>query len=532
MGKFSAIFNKIFKSATPTDTIAKAVQKRRTPSLFVQDLAKVENANVQNALSEYLAGIANKTSRKATMQKAQVDDIIHKLDICDDMLIKTQAEELLAGVSGKSRKNAWYDISKAEHLLDSVNTAKGEYCALFSAKTPAGNTELFYKDFKKWAEEAKQKGNLKKFEKYQKRIEYGYSEPRKLFRINSRAEEYLSSQIMRNEEKYASLREYIEMYPNDKETATHLWKNYFVKSQNPKTQKILNEIYDKYGVRVCTNNETTIRDLIYLKEELEIYKKASNGEAKFPALFDIRKDYYIAANPDSAAYTNQISKIVIPNVSLEYASRHELAHMQEAFLKTNTVKVNKKDRQELLKAGIPEWHVDYFFKNEKESWAVFAEGDMSAYSNEFKQKMLSKNKKLPKWIVNLTPHYGYIANLKAAYPGVKNERMIDEINNILGYDALMRISQFNKQELEFAYKICKELPKDKKLSPQEFKTLLKRKVTQTKECRQNVIMEKRSKEIEDSFKEMRDAIEAQNKELEKAYEELSAELASIKSQYI
>lgn len=513
MGKISAIFTGIFKSATPAETIAKAVKKGCVPSLFAQDLAKVENANIQNALSEYLAGIANKTSIKATMQKAQVDDVIHKLDICDDLLIKTQAEELLAGISGKSSQKAWYDVSKAEHLLDSVNTAKGEYCTLFSAKTPIGNTNRSYKKFKRWAEEYKQKGNLEKYEKYQREIEETYSEPRKLFRINSRMGESMSSQIMRNEEKYVNLREYIELYPNDKETATHLWKNYFVKSQNPKTQKILNEIYDEYGVRVCTNNETHMRDLIYLKEELEIYKKASNGEVKFPALFDIREDYCLVVNSNSnaVAYTNSISKVVVLSAELDYASRHELAHMQETFLKRNAVKVNEKDRQELLNAGIPEWHVDYFFKNERESWAVFAEGDMSAYSNQFKQKMLDKNKKLPKWIVNLTPHSNITSRLKAAYPGVKNERMINEIQEKLGDKALEPIYCFNKKELEFAYKICKELPEGKKLSLLEFETLLKRKVSQTQKCRQNAIMEKHSRKIEDYFKEMREAIEARNK---------------------
>lgn len=515
MGKFSAIFTRIFKSATPADTIAKAVKKGRTPSLFAQDLAKIENENVQNALSEYLAGIANKTSRKATMQKVQLDDIIHKLDICNDMLIKTQAEELLAGISWKLNKIAGEDfskgreleramndylISKAEHLLDSVNTAKGEYCTLFSAKTPiGGSTNLFDKILKKWAKKHTKKGY---FEIQQRKLETPYSEPRKLFRINSRRKKSMSSQIMRNEEKYASLREYIEMYPNDKETATHLWKNYFVKSQNPKTQKILNEIYDEYGVRVCTNNETTMKDLIYLKEELEIYRKASNGEAKFPALFDIRKDYYLASNPNSYAYTNR-SKIVVPSLKLDYASRHELAHVQETFLKRKALKVNEKDKQELINAGIPDWLANYFFANEQESWAVFAQGDMSKYSNEFKQKMLSKDKRLPKWIVNLTPHSDNTSMLKAAYPGVKNERMIDEIYRVLGHDALIQISHLNKQELKFAYKICKELPEGKKLSFKEFKELLSKKVEQTQKCRQNAQTEKFSRKIEDSFKEIR-----------------------------
>ena len=65
-----------------------------------------------------------------------------------------------------------------------------------------------------------------------------------------------------------------------------------------------------------------------------------------------------------------------------------------------SIKKSEKVNQELKNAGFSTYHGQYFYKNYFESKAVFAEGDMSKYSEEFKKEML-KRYHLPEWILNL-----------------------------------------------------------------------------------------------------------------------------------
>lgn len=488
MVRVSKIFT-IFKSATPAERIAQAVERGRMPSVYAADLARVENSSVREALTEQLAKVANKTSSRGKMKQAQINEITWKLDVCDDAQIKTLAEELLIGTQGKSRMKSFRDLFKAEHLLDVVNTAKGNYCRRLSHREPIG--DIFINITLKRIQKFKRKGDAQKLEHELQSFEESFSEPRKISRIKERKGLDINDSDMINETQFASLREFIARYPQDKETATYLWKKYFVSTQEPKFQKIMNEIYDNYGVRVIANKDASLLDLIYLKNEFKIYKTASKGEAKFPALFDIRDDYYIIQNSNVGAYTNSSSKIVNPARYIRTTTpRHEMAHMQDNVLRRKKVEIDENDRQELLKAGISRGHSDYFFKNEQESWAVFAEGDMSKYSKEFKQKMINKRKGLPAWITSLTPNSHHCAHCKMRYPGAKNERMIDKIYEWFGDDFLSQAYFVDKQGLKLGYKICKKLPKDKPIDIEEFQTLLWKKIFHTDKCRQEALNKK------------------------------------------
>lgn len=487
MSRISTVFS-ILKPATPAERIAKAVRKGRMPSVYAEDLARVENPNVREALTEQLAKVANKTSPNGQMQQAQINEITWKLEVCDDAQIKTLAEELLIGTKGKLRIRSFLDLFKAEHLLDVVNTANGNYCRRLSHKRPVG--DFFIDTIRKKIQKFYRRKDAEKLEHELQAFEESFSEPRKISRIKARKGLDMKDLDMRNETQFASLREFIDLYPEDKETATYLWRKYFVSIQEPKFQKIMNEIYDNYGVRVVANKETSLLDLIYLKNEFKIYKTASKGEAKFPALFDIRDDYHIIQK-NVVAHTNSTSRIVNSASSIrDTTPRHEMAHMQDSVLERKKVKVNENDREELLNAGISRYHTDYFFKNEKESWAVFAEGDMSKYSEEFKQKMINKKKGLPAWITSLTPNSELCAYFKMKYPGAKNERMIDKIYEWFGDDFLSQVYIPDQQGLKFAYRICKKLPKDKPIDIEEFQKLLWKKIFHTDRCKQKAMLER------------------------------------------
>ena len=521
----------IFRQA-PAEKITRAVERGRMPSLFADDLAKVENAQVQEALTKYLSGFANKKTAQSQMEKAQADDIIHKLNLCDDPLVKSKAEEMLRGIKSKNHEEDWKTISKVEHLLDCVNTADKKYSTLYCAEHPIGYTHNFnaseMKHLQKRISKFTKDNNNKKLESLFQLIEEAYSEPRKLARIINRRGGALSPSDMRHEEKFASIREYIHLHPDDKETATYLWQNYFVKSQNPKLQKMLNEIYDEYGVRVCTTDLTTFDDLIYLKEELAIYKSVSKGEAKFPDLLDIRKDYYIMAHKNMGAYQYG-SQIVVPHEFIKTTClRHELAHMVENVLKPSKVRFNENDRQELVRAGVQERSY-YFFTNEQESWAVFAEGNMSSYSEAFKQKMITKRKGLPAWIVNLTPHSVETSRLKAMFSGPKNEKIIDKMQEVLGDEALASIT--TQAEFKCAQKICKEIPEGKKLTPEEFHKLLHQRMKQQGKCAKDAKYNKLAKRVLDSHQQLLDEFNKEQQKLEKQYKELEKMLRDLKNQF-
>lgn len=470
MGKLSAIF-RIFKSVSPTKQLAKAIEAGKVPSVFAEDLKLVENVKVRDALADQFVRVGNYGSRLSTVNNF-IDEIICKLNLCDDINVKTLSEKLLIGVKGESIDESMLALREVDILLDVVNTAKGKYCRLFDYENPFGLEKTHLNYLQKEIETYRAEGNFEKLEESMQRLESCYSEPRKKFSIDRRQGNWIYKSEMRNENKFSSLREFIESHPKDKETATYLWKKYFVKTQNTKIQQILNEIYDSYGVRVVTNDTTRFEHLYSLKREFEIYKQASNGKAKFPALFDIREDYLLMTKGDWAGYTNNVSKIVCPASQIQSTTpRHEIAHMQDNVCKREQVQVNDADKQELLNAGISKNHADYFFTNERESWAVFAQGDMSAYSEAFKQKMINLREGLPSWIVNLTPNDSYTtaSRLKIKYSGEKYERMINEIEKVLG-DEIPDYFENNKTEIKMLYKLCKKAQTGEKINIEEILT--------------------------------------------------------------
>lgn len=515
MRKIAELFS-IFKSLTPAQKVAKAVKNGSIPSIYAENLNRVENANVRETLTEALSQVRVNT-RRNQMRQSWLDELIWKLEVCDDTRIKALAEDLLSGTQGKSRITTFGNLFKAEHLLDVVNTATGKYCRLLSHRAPLGDVNAAEKV--KAVVKARKKGNADNLEKAIQELETGYSEPRKLFRIKNRKGEPISGSIMKNESQFDSLREYIVGYPQDKETATYLWRKYFVSTQEPRFQKVMNEIYDTYGVRVVTNEETSLVNLLYLKEEFKIWQAASEGKAHFPELYDIRETYTMASCFGTSGHTDHTRYIAnLPQEVCTTVPRHELAHMQEHVLKRRKVKPNEADRQELINAGISESNVDYFFFNERESWARFVEGNMEAYSEVFKQKMFSKSKNLPRWVTKLTHNSEAAAFYKGKFQGEKYERIIADIQEVIG-DVYFK----NKSELKLAHKICKRVPKGKKLSIEEFKEIYGYELKRMLQCRRDAKMRNVQQKIKNEFEKLRE-------ELDRQMADLDARLGAIRNQ--
>ena len=93
---------------------------------------------------------------------------------------------------------------------------------------------------------------------------------------------------------------------------------------------------------------------------------------------------------------------------VEFALRHELMHANDGKLLSNfpddvVYKDKTKYREEFVKIGIPEGHIDYAYTNPKEFIAVAAEGDIRKYSKSFIDLLIEFG--MPNWAVNLRYNY-------------------------------------------------------------------------------------------------------------------------------
>lgn len=499
--KLSKVFS-FFRKASASEKVLNAAQKGKMPSLYMQNLQSIENLAVRESLTDYVSLFAKKTSGKYQMMKAQVDDITYKLSQCEDSLIKSQVEELLISAGNKSRKDAFKLVSKAELLLDSVNSSTGKYSTLFNPKSPIGLFGSYNKVVRKKSqiEKALQKEDLTKVDKIKMEIEEDLSEPYKLSMYAKRHHIDLPENELSLEARFNNLKSYIELHPQDKDTATYLWRQYFLSHQDRATQNILNDIYNDFGVRVCFNQKPEKLELVCLKEHLSQFKKALGDKTKFPALFDINKDYYMFTN-NAGGYTNHCSKIVVPNDSIignfgkNYrfqTVRHEMAHMQDTKVlglirrirRIRKVKRSIIDIQELKNYGLTDDHARYFYKNKLEANAVFAELDMGKVSENLKYKMFHKIKGLPEEIVNLRDISRVKCALLTNFYNKQNNKIIEKLEETLGGEISPKVAKIileNPNYFKLIKNICKKQPKGIAMTENDFIKTFKNKINEYKE---------------------------------------------------
>lgn len=188
-------------------------------------------------------------------------------------------------------------------------------------------------------------------------------------------------------------------------------------------RNLLREINAKYKTKVfLPSGRVSKKGIERIKQELEIWEKASNGTANYPPTFDLlrAKKRYI---DDTSAFGKSVSSgccsssttkaIQINGYDMvEWALRHEMMHANDLKLLTKfpadwyeadgkTVKQDVKRRflPEFQRANKYRSSFDYAFNNPKEFIAVAAEGDMSKYSQWFIDQLIDFG--MPAWIVNL-----------------------------------------------------------------------------------------------------------------------------------
>jgi hypothetical protein len=198
-------------------------------------------------------------------------------------------------------------------------------------------------------------------------------------------------------------------------------------TQEEKT--ILRELNKKYRTKIfLPSGNVSKKGIERIKQELEIWEKASKGTANYPPTLDLlrAKKRYI---DDTSAYGKSASagcclssttKAIQLNGydNIEWAIRHEMMHANDLKLLNNfpanwyeadgkTVKqeIKQKFYPEFTRVNLGRNDFDYAFNNPKEFIAVAAEGNMSSYSQWFIDQLIEFG--MPEWVVNLKyiPNY-------------------------------------------------------------------------------------------------------------------------------
>jgi len=398
------------------------------------------------------------TSNRAKMFMAQLDDVHLKLKMCDDVQVKKVAQELMDGLSGAKNKRAQRAIvAHAEHLLDTVNTAQGKYCNLFTESVPLGPNKLS----KKISEYFLKKTNGKYQNPY-------HSAPRQV-KFLSYMDDYEEISNL------SSIKRYISMHPEDTKMTSYLYENYYLANLDDVTAKTLRQFDSEFGIKLFMDKSfngkpVSKHTLQYLYDELANFKQASDGTAKFEPLLDITK-YDVMLNRAHAEGISVSHKANALNLaqggkrvalcssdSVIKNGRHEHIHWfdqkpQSIKWFTRKSKISPAEIKEMQNAGVTNtW---YASTNSNEWKAVWGQGSMKAYSTATKQKMVKMG--LPEWITNLDDVYmakylkvsndkttlKHIQELEQAFNGkIPNElavQLLDNPNQIAGMNRLLKI---------------------------------------------------------------------------------------------
>lgn len=345
---------------------------------------------------------------------SRADVFVQKLEMCSDNEIRQNCLTALARCIGHNSEAARSTINMQEACLDAVNENNGKYCSLFDYRVYSNGIEPYTLE-KFLAKILNKLGYDKAAANLKNWCMEHFSEPRRLYHCAKQNNIEVPNFVY---DKLNALKSVKEI--GDEK----LWRRYFVEKQVESTQEILNRIYEKYGTKIYFSEPVTDKELMYINTELEMWQKVSGGKAIMPKVIDINtfNTKILVNKAGGMAHGDTIyakTAKIIPNYNhgeRYSAIRHEMTHIndlednvEESAIKYLlrrflSIKESEKVNKELENAGLGKQHGKYFYKNYFESKAVFAEGNMSKYSEEFKKEMV-KRYHLPEWILNLKDIY-------------------------------------------------------------------------------------------------------------------------------
>ncbi len=324
--------------------------------------------------------------RSSELQKAgiqRINEIIQKYKMCDDNIVVQEVKRHLLNISKDDSDINARILSLAEMLLDGVNTAEKKY-SLLSTYYPMSAVGY----------------TLEQDNEFKTRIkDCCLPEIRKIYDSTKKSNQFPTDY---NEEIYEncrldSIKDCITT-SNDDDINLHLWNKYFL--SNPivsKVKKELEEINQNYGVKIFFDNTpytiTFIEKAIdYIKDEFKLWTIAGNKVVKFPKVFDITKfvhSFMFDIRNVLGEAQRERARIRINGCdNIQSTIRHEMMHLNDKspHKENKTILIPENRRAEMRKNNITDSHINYAKTSEDEFKAVFAEGDMDVYSDEFKKR--------------------------------------------------------------------------------------------------------------------------------------------------
>lgn len=212
--------------------------------------------------------------------------------------------------------------------------------------------------------------------------------------------------------RFTPLKNYIQDNQGSKITNDVYKKNYSA-LQEKDIEVFLNKINDEFDTKVflCEDGSVSKQDCLNkIYKEFSEWKKAGGEKAIFPPVLDLtgttEKMVFEREAGHATYYADKSIKGQIrlkTGDNIDKRLRHEMTHLNikktpKGFEKP--ISNYTKFTQEFLNAGVEEFCAkEYAFKNQNEFAAVAAQGDMSKYSPELKQLLISMG--MPDWIFNL-----------------------------------------------------------------------------------------------------------------------------------
>lgn len=398
--------------------------------MVISSPTKLSHAELQNRVNQRIADITASNNKRIDgvqnrqlksiiandnlnpLVKSRLIDLDETLSLINDPKVKNFVEQKLAAFTYDGNYSM-KDLTELEMAVDAINQYNGNYTSIvknrgIDVETRSGS------DLRKFAGYLDGKGTS-----VDEILTSDAAIPEQ-FR-GSKNQATIKADLS-DEGKLEGIREFLKNYP-DSQMSDHFYGMYLESTKGaPEVYNKLTEFTKRYGSKVFLpstfDGKQFTQSMDFLAKELDQWRIASHGEAKFPPVIDFssaKAAWYdsgsaygkSAANAYSeAGNTGAVSFSSMDTRSIAQSLRHEMTHSNDlkhgnipAKYDFDQIRGSKQFADEFRRAGIPEDRLDYAYTNPQEFIARASEGDMSQYSPEFKQVLVDFG--MPEWMFNM-----------------------------------------------------------------------------------------------------------------------------------